>query len=265
MVQTDPVFRSTIFPSLGAKVNTVTDEQLELILQGQAGSDSHLQECDQCRARLAEKQAIAQRLRSAFATIHPSEKLVQRIRTQVGVQESGTRVTLQELRGKWVARVSAMAAVLLVGLFVVFSLSPSSAHATQTTLAEIHKMSLSGDHALWTQTDPTELAEQYQQALGVPTQLPPCGEKIKLCTCCINKCLKHDIIGTYMAVTEQGKITVAIVESLPDALGKPMTDPHYYQSQKDQCKIVAVRIGEQTYCAVGQVEHRYLQDLLKQL
>ncbi len=243
----------------------LTDEQFESILQGQGGDDTHLHACDQCRARLAEKQAMAQRLRSAFASIGPSEKLIQDIRTQVGVQESGNTISLQDARGKWMARLSAMAAVLIVGVFVVFSLSPSPAHATQTTLAEIHKMSLSGDHTLWTQTDPTELAEQYQQKLGVPTQLPPCGEKIKLCTCCIHKCLKHDIIGTYMADTEQGKITVAIVESLPDALGQPMTDPNYYQSRKGQCNIVAVRIGEQTYCAVGQVEHRYLQTLLQQL
>jgi hypothetical protein len=243
----------------------LTDEQLESMLQGQGGGDAHLQACDQCRARLAEKQAIAQRLRSAFAAIQPPERLMQGICTQVGVKEPKTNVKLHDVRNKWVARISAMAAVFLIGLFVVLSLSPSSAHATQTTLAEIHKMGLSGNHTLWTQTDPNELAEQYQQKLGVRTQLPPYSEKIKLCTCCIAKCLEHDIIGTYMAVTEQGNITVAIVEILPDVLGKPMTDPNYYQSQKGQCNIVAVRIGEQTYCAVGQVEHRYLQDLLQQL
>ncbi len=243
----------------------LTDEQLESILQGQGDGEAHLQACDQCKARLAERQAIAQRLRSAFAGIQPSDRLVQGIRTQVSVKEPKTNVKLQDVRNRWVARISAIAAILLVGLFVVFSLSPSSAHATQTTLAEIHKMSLSGDHALWPQTDPNELAERYQQKLGVPTQLPPCGEKIKLCTCCVHKCLKHDIIGTYMAVTEQGNITVAIVETVPGALGKPMAAPDYYQSQKGQCNMVAVRIGGQTYCAVGQVEHRYLQDLLQQL
>lgn len=243
----------------------LTDEQLESIVQGQDKDNPHLQACDQCRARLAEKQAIARRLRSAFAGIQPPDKLVQDIRAGFGAKEPKATVRLEDVRKKWVARLSAMAAVFLVGVFAVVSLSPSSAHATQTTLAEIHKMSPSGEHALWKQTDPNVLAEQYQQRLGVPTQLPPCGEKISLCTCCIHKWEKHSIVGTYLALTEQGNITIAIVESLPEALGEPMSDPDYYQSQKDQCNIVAVRLGEQTYCAVGQLEHRILQDLLKQL
>ena len=243
----------------------LTDEQLESILQGDCSGDDHLRTCELCRARLAEKQAIAQRLRSAFAAIQPPERLIQDIRAQGGETHTRTHMTSEPMRTRWVGRLSAMAAVLLVGLFVVMSLSPSSAHATQTALAEIHKMSLSGEHALWAQTDPNELADQYQQKLGVPTHLPPFNDKIQLCTCCIQKWKKHSIVGTYLAITEQGNVTVAIVKSLPDALGEPMSDPAYYQGRKDQCNMVAVRLGEQTYCAVGQVEHRTLQDLLKQL
>ncbi len=243
----------------------LTDEQFESILLGQWGHDEHLRECEQCRARLKEKQAMARRLRSAFAGIQPAETLTQSIREQVGVQVFGTTAKLQGMRAKWLARISAVAAVLLLGLFAVFSLSPSSAHATQTSLAEIHHMGMHGQHELCTQTDPALLAKQYQQKLGVPTQLPPNNDKTKLCTCCINKCLKHDIIGTYGVGTKQGMITVAIVEVMPDTLGKPMLDANYYQSQRDECKMVAVRIDEQTYCAVGQMEHSYLQDLLRQL
>jgi anti-sigma factor RsiW len=61
-------------------MNHVTDEQLEDILQGRAGVPEHMEQCPQCRTRLAEKRALAQRVHRAFAAIQASPDLGARIR-----------------------------------------------------------------------------------------------------------------------------------------------------------------------------------------
>jgi hypothetical protein len=253
----------------------LTDEQFETLLQGQNLYQDHLNQCEQCRTRLAEKQALAERLRSAFSQVNPSMALGQRIREQLShpgepvkpVQGIGIRRRLR----LWTASLSAAAAVLVIACILAFSLTPSTAQATQSTLAEIHALNAAaGQHEFWPETDPNDLAARYAERLGFAAQLPcPC-ETLKLCSCCIKPCLEEDaVLGTYVADTDQGIITVAVLKDAPESLGKDDTlqegDRRFYQSRFGPCHMVAVRIGDQTYCAVGKMEYSHLKDLLVQL
>ena len=60
-------------------MNHITDEQFEDILQGEETDLTHLRQCQDCRDRLAEKKAIAERLRLAFSTMQASPDLADRI------------------------------------------------------------------------------------------------------------------------------------------------------------------------------------------
>ncbi len=170
----------------------LTDEQFEALLQGQDLHQDHLGRCEQCRARLAEKQALAERLRSAFSQVSPSLALSQRIREQVSHQTKPAGQTpsiriKQRLR-VWTAGLSA-AAVLIVACILAFSLTPSTAQATPSILAEIHTQNMAGQHEFWAETDPNVLAARYTERLGFAAQLPcPC-QGLKLCSCCIEPCL----------------------------------------------------------------------------
>jgi hypothetical protein len=252
----------------------LTDGQFESLLQGQDLYQDHLDRCEQCRARLAEKQALAERLRSAFSQVSPSMALSQRIREQVSHKGNpagkipGTKIK-QRLR-VWTAGLSAAAAVLIIACILAFSLTPSTAQATPSILAEIHTQNMAGQHEFWDETDPNALAAHYTKRLGFAAQLPcPC-QGLKLCSCCIKPCLKgNTVLGTYVAGTDQGIITVAVVNDKPESLGKgdiiQEGGRRFYQTRFGPCHMVAARIGDQTYCAIGKMAHNHLKDLLVQL
>jgi hypothetical protein len=253
----------------------LTEEQFEALLQGQDLSEDHLSQCEQCRARFAEKQALAERLRSAFSEVGPSLALSQRIREQLSLeakpvagQGRGTK-NVQRLR-VWRTGLSAAAAVLIVAGILAFSLTPSAAHATPSILAEIHTQNMTGQHEFLAETDPNALAAHYAEGLGFAVQLPcPC-ETLKLCSCCIRPCLDADaVLGTYVAGTDQGVITVAVLKDAPESLGTGDAiqegDRVFYQSRFGTCHMVTVRINGQPYCAIGKMAHSHLRNLLVQL
>ena len=252
----------------------LTDEQFEGLLQGQDLYRDHLDQCEQCRAHLSEKQALAERLRSAFSQINPSLDLSRRIREQASHkakpagQASAIRIK-QRLR-IWTAGMSAAAAVLVIACILAFSLTPSTAQATPSILAEIHTQNMAGQHKFWAETDPNALVARYTERLGFAAQLPcPC-QGLKLCSCCIEPCLKgNTVLGTYVAGTDQGIITVAVVNDKPESLGKgdiiQEGGRRFYQSSFGPCHMVAARMGDQTYCAIGKMAHSHLKDLLVQL
>jgi len=253
----------------------LTDEQFEALLQGQDSYQDHLAQCEQCCARFAEKQALAERLRSVFSRIDPSTALRQHIREQTSL---ATRAPAHQVRGisimqrlrPWTVRLSAAAAVLIIAGILAVSLTPSTAQATPSILAEIHAQNMAGQHAFWTETDPNELAARYADRLGFKPQLPcPC-QTLRLCSCCIKPCTEgKTVLGTYVADTDKGIITVAVVKDKPKSLGKGDVvqegGRHFYQSRFGPCHMVAARIGDQTYCAVGKMAHAHLKDLLVQL
>ena len=67
----------------------LTEEQFESILQGQLAPADHLQECEICSNKLAEKKAIAHRLRSSFSGIQASDQLAEQIKAVIEVGRFG--------------------------------------------------------------------------------------------------------------------------------------------------------------------------------
>ena len=250
----------------------LTDEQLEDSLQTEASANLHLRNCDLCQSRLKEKQALAARLRNAFADIAPSEELAKKIRNQLALgSQKETEpnepriVNLTHRWKRWATTFSSIAAILVVGLILKVTLVPTPAYAG---LVKIHQHNLSEGHDFLTQADPNAVAAYFREQLGFNPRLPELTHGLQLRGCCVNH-FQGSIVGSYVVDTPQGFITVVAVEDQPTSLGMAtlsQDDEHtYYHSQFAKCDMVAVRIDDYTYCAIGQISPIYLQSLLDKL
>ena len=204
-------------------MNHFTDEQFEDIIHGVLPEPEHLTDCGRCRELLAEKTAIAYRLRSAFASVKPDERLVKKIRAQLTNEAVPKRVQsvkwLWNIRLRRIAWPVAAAAVLAIGILLsVYLMTPASAMAAQAELVKIHKHNLSAEHKFNSEADPEKLAEYFKSKLGFSPFIPVLGQGMKLRGCCIRH-FRGQIVGSYVVDIPQGVISVIVVTDKPQSLG----------------------------------------------
>ncbi len=255
----------------------LTDEQLEEVIRGgplKAGLE-HLEHCAQCKERLAEKEALAGRLRSAFATIKPGEGLTERIRQQLNVgprpSEHAHTIGFFNIRShqrEWSA-IAAAAAVLIIGIpLVIYLGKPSSAMAAQAALVKIHENNLSANHKFYNEADPEKLAEYLKTELGFSPSMPRLGQGMELRGCCVAH-FRGEVVGSYVVDTPEGVMSIVVVTDQPESLGMGGKFEHggwiFWKSSFAKCEMVTVRLGDYSYCAVGEISHKYLTELLSRL
>ena len=80
---------------------------------------------------------------------------------------------------------------------------------------------------------------------------------------------KGDIVGSYVVETPDGIMSIVVMRDSQESLGlKGRFEKDGYEFSEDsfaKCRMVSVRIGKYTYCAVGEVDTSYLTELLIQL
>jgi anti-sigma factor RsiW len=250
----------------------LTEEQFEDVVQGRAPEAAHVAECQACRERLAEARAVRARLRSAFASVHASAALAERIRgTLMGrpapeaARGSVRRRVIWRLpRLAW-AGMAAAAAVLVVAIPVILYLTaPNSAAAAQAELARIHAGNLAAHHKFFSDADPGKLADYLKTQLGFEPATPKLGQGMAMRGCCVAH-FKGQAVGSYVVETPRGPISIIVVPQEPQAMG--MTEhaeaagKTFWTGAFAKNSMVAVRLGGYTYCAVAEVP----QDLLTQI
>ncbi len=109
----------------------LTEEQFERIMQDGETQEAHLESCQLCRSRLAEKRALAARLKSAFANVSAGDELADRIRGSLPADTSPSRARLASRifnirahRRRWAMVASAVAAMIVVAPIVIYLLTP---------------------------------------------------------------------------------------------------------------------------------------------
>jgi hypothetical protein len=256
-------------------MNHLTEEQLEQIMQGIEIDAAHLACCDLCQARLQEKQALANRLRTSFENIKPSRELAQTIQRQINSEsiESG------HIQGKdilnirihwrgWATAVSSAAAVLILVSLIVYLSVPSQAIAAHKELVQIHQHNISGNHEFYSEAEPGKLAAYFKENLGFNPRLPETGQGLALRGCCVRH-FQGQVVGSYVVDTPEGVMSVVAVTDTPESLGITSKFKHgeytFWKSEFAKCDMVSVRIGDYTYCAVGEISPEYLTDLLSKL
>jgi hypothetical protein len=256
-------------------MNHLTDEQFEDIMQGEDVDLTHVGQCRDCRDRLAERRAIAGRLRSAFGSVAADVGLTDRIRRQLSMTSASKTAEpirhaapVHRHRRLWAA-LAAAAAVLLVAIPASLYLgTPSVAQAAQAELVKIHRHNLTPDHAFHSEAEPEKLADYFKNKLGFDVRLPQPERGLALRGCCVSH-FRGQVVGSYVVDTPDGVMSIVVVTDKPQSLGiagKFRRGQHtYWKSSFAKCDMVSVRIGDYSYCAVGEISHEYLTELLSQL
>ncbi len=259
-------------------MNHITDEQFEDILQGEEIDVTHLRQCQDCRDRLAEKKAIAARLRSAFGSIQAGPDLADRIRSQLhatatpGITDQPVQRVLPS-RHRWQLwpGLAAAAAILivLVPLSLYFGV-PSAAKAAQAELVGIHQENLGPDREFFSDAEPEKLAEYFKSELGFSPAFPCTGHGMAIRGCCVAH-FRERIVGSYVVDTPQGVISIIVVTDTPKSIGmsrmseKTRSGQTCWKASFARCSMVTVRLGDYSYCAVGEISHKYLLELISRL
>lgn len=259
-------------------MNHLTPEQFEDIVASGRTHHPHLDTCPQCRQILAEKTALAKRLRTAFASVDAPSSLRDRITDTIRNQSSAAQTTptsrnlrLLLLRHRIISSLAA-AAVIIIALLplAVYISTPASAQAAQAQLAGIHLQNLAPHQDFYSDDDPDKLAAYFKDNLGFSPAFPCTGNGMAIRGCCLAH-FNNKIAGSYVVDTPRGPISIIVVPDTPKQLGmtpmntKTPSIQTIYKASFAKNSMAAVRLGGYSYCAVGSASHDYLADLLTQL
>ena len=254
-------------------MNHLTEEQFEDILQGETRVPDHVEQCPQCRALLAEKRALGERLRKTFSSVRSGSDLADRIRAQVGSAATGSRprtLFLAVHRRLW-SSLAAAAAILVVAIPVGLYINTTSrVEAAQTQLVEIHKENIESLDGLFVHEDPSRLTGYLENETGHAPATLCTGSGLTLCGCCTRQ-FQGRTVGSYVVQSQNGPISIVITPDSPKSLGmtpgkgqQPSKRP-IWRARCNGCNMASVSIGNRSYYAVGQVAQEDLDGVLSHL
>lgn len=254
----------------------LTDEQLEEILMLGREEPEHVAVCPACRQRLAEKQALRDRLCLAFDRIHAPVGLAARIKSRCvpsgGVTAANPSLPVgQGLRLRWPTRLlwPAMAAAVMIGVLSLFYFTGSSMeNSAQAELVQVHRSNLSSTPELFTDKDPAKLASYLHSQVGFTPRVPGPVKGVTLRGCCVRPYCRR-LAASYVLDTPGGVVSIIVIPNHPQSLGMKQ------QAMCAKCKqctcwrknlndvnLAAIRQGEYSYYAVGHIAQAKLTELL---
>ena len=240
----------------------LTDEQLEEVLLGERPQPDDLDEAQ--RRQLAEARAVRERLRSAFAGVGADESLAARIRSAMG---PAPRTGVIRAARRWLPLAAAAAALIALGPLLMQLVSPQRAGAAQAELASIHEANLKPGGPLKDIRDRHKLEAFLADKLDARPALPS-GDDVNFCGCCTARFRGRDVTS-YMIDVSGERISIIIGQVDPDTLSfghKFSRDGRtFWGCGSGKCRMVAMRLGEYTYFAVGETGHEALTDVLVRL
>lgn len=140
--------------------------------------------------------------------------------------------------------------------------------AANAELAQIHSWNLDPDHMFFSESDPAKLASYFKKNLGFHPLMPKNHQGLALRGCCVQHFRGRET-GSYVVDTPDGIISIiAVLDTLSELDMNECLEKNGYKFGKTAFannSMVGVRIGSYTYCAVGEVSHEYLTNVLVQL
>lgn len=248
-------------------MNHLTDEQLEDLLHGQMPEPGHLRECEVCQSRLAERRALAGRLQTAFTSLQAGADLRDRVVSATQKPSAGAvrSLRLRVHRRLWSMMAAAAVVVFCVVAVSLFRQTASHVQASQLALSGIHHLTLDHPETLFHDEDPNRMADRLEDITGQrPTLIQPC-ERWVICgsrTCTF----KGRNVPTYMVESASGRVSVVILPETPKELGmKHDSARGTWIATCKCCRMAAVRLGADTYFALGDVPHEVLSEVLERI
>ena len=230
----------------------LNDEQLEEALAGAEIHAEHLSACADCRRRLQAHQQMRGRLQRAFSSAAAPADLAARVRQGVNIAETRPRVI------RWMPALAAAAAAMIIAVpLIVISLSTSDVQAAPLQLAQIHQANLArmnNPGEFYAQDDPAKLAAYFKDKLHFTPAMPKLEQGLEMRGCCKSH-FDNGIVGSYVVQTPSGYTSIVVVRDMPERLGLKDKSQRggltYFRGVSGCCTLVAVRLGEYTYCAVA--------------
>jgi len=255
----------------------LTEAQFEAILQGETQAPEHVAACPECQALLAEKRALAQRLRETFTSVRASSDLAERVRAQVsvpcdgpaGISRSRT-IVLAAHRHLWSALAAAAAILLLAIPAGLYFNTTSQARAAQTELVAIHQQNVESMGQLFVHEDPNELAAFLRSKTGYAPAMVCPKSGLTMCGCCSRQ-FRGETVGSYVVKGPGGPVSVVVMPDSPKSLGmkqergEGLSQQAVWRSRCGDCNMASVRIGDRSYDAVGRVTQENLDSVLTDL
>ena len=135
-------------------------------------------------------------------------------------------------------------------------------------LITIHQQNLSPHEEFHASTDSQQLAEYFKNRLGFVPAMPRLNRGMDLRGCCVTH-FRNKLVGSYVVQTPQGLVSIIVMTDKPESLGMQNTfhvaGRTYRAGTFAKCNMVAMRLNQYTYAAVGRVSHELLTDLLSRL
>ncbi len=230
----------------------LNDEQFEEALAGLETHAEHLSACADCRRQLQAHQDMRGRLQQTFAAVRSPADLAGRVRQGMGKPKARPLVI------RWMPALAAAAAALIIAVpLIVVSLSTSNVQAAPSQLAQIHQANLArmnNPGEFYAQDDPAKLAAYFKDKLHFTPAMPRLEQGLAMRGCCKSH-FENGIVGSYVVQTPSGYTSIVVVRDAPGRLGlkdKIERDGRtYFHGVSGCCTLVAVRLGEYTYCAVA--------------
>ena len=237
----------------------LSDEQLEDVLAGSIEEPVHLAECAECRARLGQQREVQAAVRRSFGGLRADGALADRVRASLS--ERPARV----IRLRRIIPLAIAAVLTIAAGVTIWALRSDPLRAG---LVDIHSEHLSEGHEFHTDADPEKLAAYMTERLGFTPSMPKLGEGMALRGCCFAH-FRDRPVGSYVVDTPKGAISVIVVTETPETIGIKDTlevgGRSYGVGSFARCRMATVRLGDYTYCAVGEVPAEMLADLLGRL
>jgi len=255
----------------------LTQEQFEEILQGGGRVPEHVDQCPDCRARLEEKRALAQRVRGAFSAVQAGADLANRIRADIAAGQvastEGAKPRIIPVRFRrhiWSALAAAAIILIAIAAITFYIDTGSQIKAAQTELVGIHYANLSSLEQSANTGDSGQAIAHVANKVGYSPVMPCTGAGLNACCCGVRQFCGR-AVASYVVKGPNAPVSVIVVPHSPKALGMtPAKDEAaakraIWQARCGNCNMASIRIGERSYCAVGQVTQEELAGVLNAL
>ncbi len=252
----------------------LTQEQFEDILQGRAEAPEHLNRCAQCRAHLAEQQALARRVDQAFSSVYASPALADRILAHVAVGRAPaaakTRARVIALRAFHTIGpgLAVAAALIIVAILRSSYVDPvARSRAAQTALVGIHRINLDSLDELRNDVRSARHCPCREGKMGGPS-MPCCERGLCRCGCQMREFRGRQVPSCVIEEPNSVPVSVVVVPESPQDLGMtvgPTTTAAgqtIWQARFDSCSMALVRLGEESCCVIGRVPQEDLVAVL---
>jgi hypothetical protein len=192
---------------------------------------------------------------------------------KVGSAEVESRpgtIVLAVHRRLW-SGLAAAAAILVIAIPVgLYVNTTSRANAAQTELVGIHRQNVESMDKLFVHEDPSELVGYLESETGHAPAVLCTGSGLTMCGCCTRQ-FQGRTVGSYVVKGQGGPVSIVVTLDSPESLGmtpekkgQPSKRP-VWRATCEGCNMASVRIGDRSYCAVGQVTQKDLDNVLDSL